>query len=190
AGEFVEFTAAANANALVIRYSLPDAKEGGGTNTSLDLFINGKEVRRLALTSRYSWLYGKYPFSNEPDEGKPRNFYDELRVKDLNIVRGDVIRLQRVVADAAYCIVDLVDLENVPAPLAAPANSLCVLDFGADRNGEIDATNALRKCVGEAQRQGKSVWVPPGEYKLTGEILVQSAVTIQGAGMWHTTFVG
>jgi len=190
AGEFVEFTAAANANALVIRYSLPDAKEGGGTNSSLDLFINGKEVRRLALTSRYSWLYGKYPFSNQPDEGKPRNFYDELRVKDLNIVRDDVIRLQRVAADAAYCIVDLVDLENVPAPLAAPANSLCVLDFGADRNGEMDATDALRKCVAEAQKQGKPVWVPAGDYKVTGEIFVPSSVTIQGAGMWHTNFVG
>ena len=32
AGEYVEFKAAANANALVIRYSLPDSKEGGGTS--------------------------------------------------------------------------------------------------------------------------------------------------------------
>jgi hypothetical protein len=31
AGEYVEFTASSNANALVIRYSLPDSKEGGGT---------------------------------------------------------------------------------------------------------------------------------------------------------------
>jgi hypothetical protein len=32
--------------------------------------------------------------------------------------------------------------------------------------------------------------VPAGDYKLTGEILVPSSVTIQGAGMWHTNFVG
>lgn len=190
AGEFVEFAAAANANALVIRYSLPDSKEGGGTDTSLDLIINGKHVRTLALTSRYSWLYGRYPFSKQPGDGKPRNFYDELRVKDLNIAANDVIRLQRVAADAAYCIVDLVDLENVPVPLTAPAGSLCVLDFGADRNGEIDATSALRKCVAEAQRQSKPVWVPAGDYKVTGEILVPSSVTVQGAGMWHTNFLG
>lgn len=190
AGEFVEFAAAANANALVIRYSLPDSKEGGGTDAGLDLIINGKHVRTLALTSRYSWLYGSYPFSNQPEEGKPRNFYDELRVKGLNIVANDVIRLQRVAADAAYCIVDLVDLENVAAPLAAPAGSLCVLDFGADQKGETDSTSALRRCVAEAQKQGKPVWVPPGDYKLTGEILVPSSVTVQGAGMWHTNFVG
>ena len=189
-GDFVEFTAGANANALVVRYSLPDANEGGGTGTSLDLIINGKHVRTLALTSRYSWLYGRYPFSNQPADGKPRNFYDEVRVKELNIVANDVIRLQRVAEDAAYCIVDLVDLENVPVPLTAPAGSLSVLEFGADQKGEKDATSALRTCVAAAKRQGRTVWVPAGDYKLTGEILVPSSVTVQGSGMWHTTFVG
>ena len=102
AGDFLEFTAEAKANALVVRYSLPDAKEGGGTSAELDLYVNGARVRALALTSRYSWLYGIYPFSNQPAEGKPRNFYDELRVKGLKIGRNDVIRLQRSDADAAY----------------------------------------------------------------------------------------
>ncbi len=189
-GEFVEFTAEAKANALVIRYSLPDAKEGGGTRAELDLYVNGAKVRALVLTSRYSWLYGDYPFSNEPAKGKPRNFYDELRIKGLSIGKNDVIRLQRSDADAAYCIIDLADLEDVPGPLPHPENSLCVLDFGADQKGELDATSALRKCVAEAQKQGRPVWVPAGDYKLTGEILVPSSVTIQGAGMWHTTFVG
>ena len=189
-GEYVEFTAGANANALVVRYSLPDAGEGGGTRAGLDLYVNGQKVRALALTSKYSWLYGTYPFSNQPGQGKPRNFYDEIRVKGMAIGRNDVIRIQRSDADAAYCIVDLVDLENVPAPLPAPANSLCVLDFGADQSGVADATSALRSCVADAQKQKRPVWVPAGDYKLTGEILVPSSVTIQGAGMWHTNFVG
>ena len=190
AGEFVEFTAAANANALVIRYSLPDSKEGGGTSTSLDLYINGERVRVLALTSKYSWLYGKYPFSNQPSDGKPRNFYDELRIKGLNIARNDVIRIQLNTGDASYCIVDLVDLEDIPVSLAAPKNALSILDFGADQYGEKDATDALRRCVTEAQKQSRPVWVPAGDYKLTGEILVPSSVTIQGAGIWQTIFVG
>lgn len=189
-GEFVEFTAASTANALVVRYSLPDAEDGGGTTTSVGLYLNGKLVRTLPLSSRYSWLYGNYPFSNRPAEGKPRNFYDELRVKDLAISRGDVIRLQKTSADASPCIVDFVDLENVPPPLAAPANALSVLEFGADGKGETDDTTALRQCVATAQQQGRIVWVPAGDYRLTGEILVPSAVTIQGAGMWYTTFVG
>jgi hypothetical protein len=190
AKDFVEFTAAADASALVVRYSLPDATEGGGTRSALHLFVNGGLVKTLALTSKYSWLYGKYPFSNRPAEDKPRNFYDELRVKGLRISRGDVVRLQRADADTAYCILDLVDLENIPAPLPEPKNALSVLDFGADPRGENDATSALRACVAEAQKQGKSVWVPAGDYKVTGELRLTSSVTVQGAGMWHTHFVG
>lgn len=190
AGEYVEFTAAAKANAVVVRYSLPDAKAGGGTRTHLDLLVNGTKVRELALTSRYTWLYGNYPFSNDPAQGKPRNFYDEVRVKDVPIARNDVIRLQWASADTAYCILDLVDLENVAKPLMPPANALSLLDYGADRSGAGDATVALRTCVADAARLGRPVWVPAGDYRLTGEILLPSSVTIQGAGMWHTNFVG
>ncbi|MDB6165267.1 MAG: parallel beta-helix repeat [Lacunisphaera sp.] len=190
AGEYLEFTAAANANALVVRYSVPDARDGGGTNSSLTLFIGGKPVRTLALSSHYMWLYGTYPFSNRPGDGKPRNFYDELRVKDLKISPGDVIRLQKTAAADADCFVDLVDLENVPAPLAPPANALSVLEFGAGGKGDTDDTEPLRKCIAAALKRGATVWVPAGDYKLTGDILLPSSVTIQGAGMWHTTFVG
>ena len=190
AAEYVEFTAAANANSLIVRYSVPDARDGGGTNSSLTLFIGGKQIRTLALSSHYMWLYGSYPFSNRPADGKPRNFYDELRVKDLKISPGDVIRLQKTAAADADCFVDLVDLENVPAPLAAPANALSVLEFGAGGKGDTDDTEPLRKCIAAALKRGAIVWVPAGDYKLTGDILLPSSVTIQGAGLWHTTFVG
>ena len=190
AGEYVEFTATSDANALVVRYSLPDSKDGGGTGSSLTLFIGGRQVRTLALSSHYSWLYGTYPFSNRPTDGKPRNFYDELRVKDLKISRGDVVRLQKTAAHEPDCFVDLVDLENVPPPLAAPANALSIREFGAGGKGDTDDAEALRKCIAAAQQQGRVVWVPAGDYRLTGDIFLPSSVTIQGAGMWHTTFVG
>ena len=190
AGEFVEFTAEADANAMVLRYNLPDSAAGGGTQSNLELIVNGQLVRTLPLTSRYAWLYGNYPFSNEPAEGKPRNFFDELRVKELTIAKGDVVRLQKTSADEPPCIVDFVDLEQVAPALTAPANALSVLDFGAGGKGETDDTDALKACIVAAQQQGKVVWVPAGDYKLTGDIVVPSNVTIQGAGMWHTTFVG
>lgn len=189
-GQYVELTAAASSNALVLRYSLPDSDDGMGTASELTLSINGRPVRSLPLSSHYAWVYGVYPFSNRPADGKPRNFYDELRVKGLTIAPGDVIRLEKTSADAPDCIVDLVDLENVPAPLAAPANALSVVEFGAGGNGATDDTAALIRCVAAAASQGRVVWVPAGEYKLTGDIVVPSSVTIQGAGIWHTTFVG
>lgn len=190
AGEFVEFTATGDFDALVLRYSLPDAPTGGGVASKLTLTINGQAVRELALSSRDAWLYGNYPFTNDPQQGKPRNFYDELRLKGLKIARGDVVRLAKGADDGVDCIVDLVDLERMPAPLARPAGSLSAMDFGAGGRGETDDTDALRRCVAEAQRQSGIVWVPAGDYLLTGDIVVPTGVTIQGAGMWHTTFVG
>lgn len=189
-GGFVEFAAGAEANALVVRFSLPDSENGGGVDSSLELFVNGKAVRTLALTSRYSRIYGAYPFAHPPSAGIPRNFYDEIRVRDVPIAQGDVIRLQKNTADGFPCIIDLVDLEKVPAPLAAPANALSVLDFGAGGKGVTDDTAALKTCLAEALKQGRTVWVPAGEYKLTGDIILPSSASIQGAGMWHTTFVG
>ncbi len=193
AGQFVEFTARAAANAIVVRYSLPDAPGGGGTDSTLDLYLNGKLAQKLPVTSRYSWLYGKYPFTNDPKAGRPRNFYDEVRLKNLNIGQGDTVRLQRDDKNAAsYCIIDLVDLENISPPLAVPANSLSITAtrFGAGGTGKTDDTAALRKCIAAAKSEGKTVWLPAGIFKITGDIDLPSNVTIQGAGMWHTTFVG
>jgi hypothetical protein len=191
AGQFVEFIAQSPANAIVVRCSLPDAPGGGGINSTISLYQNGKFVRKLPVTSKYSWLYGRYPFTNNPKAGKPRNFYDEVRLKGLSIITGDVLRLQKDNDDTApYCIIDLVDLENVPPPLTAPPNSLFVTDFGANGKGEADDTTALRNCITAAKKQGKIVWVGAGTFKITGDINVPSGVIIQGAGMWHTTFVG
>ena len=190
-GDYLEFTATQAANALVFRYSLPDAPEGGGVKSGLNLYVNGKLVRTLALTSRYTHLYGNYPFTNRPADGKPRNFYDELRVKGLALAANDVVRVQKCADGDPGVIVDLVDLENVAAPGTAPANALSVRDFGAVGDGLADDTAALRAAVAAAQQQpGKVLWVPAGDYKITGDIVLTAAVTIQGAGMWHTTFVG
>jgi hypothetical protein len=190
AGQWIEFTAAGGANALVVRYSLPDSGQGGGIDSAMDLLVNGTRVRTLELTSRYAWLYGRYPFTNRPSDGKPRNFFDEARAKGLAIAAGDRIRLRWTGAGAAWCAVDLIDLENAPAPLPAPRRALSILDFGADPSGRSDATGALRTCIEAARAEGRPVWVPAGDYRITGEILVPSNVAIQGAGPWHTTFVG
>jgi len=190
AGQFVEFTAVGSANTLVVRFSLPDSPKGGGTESSLTLLVNGKPTRALAISSRNALLYGDYPFSNDPGQGKPRNFYDELRVKDLSIAEGDVVRIEKTSDDGLPCAIDLVDLEQAPASLKAPTESLNVLDFGASGTGQTDDTKALIDCIAAAKAQARIVWVPAGTYKLSGDIILPSFVSIQGAGMWHTTFVG
>lgn len=191
AGQQLEFAAPIACDALVVRYHLPDAPGGGGRVSSVTLSVNGRKVRELALSSRQQWLYGAYPFSNDPRQGKPRNFYDELRVKGIAIARGDVVRLSKTASDGVDCVIDLVDLEVMPPAVVRPAGSLAVSDFGAGGQGVTDDTAALRRAIAAArQRGGGIVWVPAGDYRITGDIVVPSGVTVQGAGMWHTTFVG
>ena len=190
AGDYVEFTSTGEFDAMVLRYSLPDAPIGGGLSTRLGLFVNGERVRELPLSSRNAWLYGAYPFSNHPAQGKTRNFYDELRLKGLKIGKNDRVKLQKIAGDGVDCVVDLVDLERVPPPIKQPEGALSVLDFGAKGDGRSDDTEPLRAVVAEAQKTGGVVWVPAGDYAISGDIVVPSGVTIQGAGMWHTTFVG
>ncbi|MDB5256947.1 MAG: parallel beta-helix repeat [Chitinophagaceae bacterium] len=192
AGQNVSFKSLKKANAIVVRFSLPDSPEGGGTTATLGLYVNGKLVQPLTISSKLSLLYGGYPFSNDPKLGKARNFYDEVRLKDLKINAGDLIKIQRddVKGNTAeYCIIDLVDLEEVAAPLTAPENSLSIMDFkGANFDG--DYTEPLKLCVGKAWESKKSVWIPAGTYKISGEIMVPANMIIQGAGMWHTILVG
>ncbi|HUO97315.1 MAG TPA: glycosyl hydrolase family 28-related protein [Rhizomicrobium sp.] len=190
AGQHIEFKAAAAANTLVVRYSLPDSADGRGIDSTLLVFRNGKPLPPIAITSRFCRLYGDYPFVNDPAAGKPRNFYDDARVKGLTLAKGDVIRLEKPTDAAEYCIIDIVDLEHAPPPLRRPRNSVSLTDFGADRTGESDATAALQACLAAAAAQGRTAWAPPGTYKLTGDVEMPSGVRLQGAGMWHTTFAG
>ena len=193
-GQYIEFTATAPANSIVIRYSLPDKKEGFGKHATLGIYKNGTLVHSCAISSRYSWLYGTYPFTNDPAAAKPRNFYDEIRIKEMPVTKGDVIRIQRddrQEDDAGYCIIDLADLEEIAPPIPAPSNSLSVTDKRFAQSPPMeDYTEAFRKCIVMAAQTGRSVWIPPGTFKITGDIMLPSNITIRGAGMWHSTLVG
>ncbi|EEF60601.1 glycosyl hydrolase family 28-related protein [Pedosphaera parvula] len=188
AGQYVELTAQAAANAMVVRYSIPDSSDGAGIDSTISLYVNGTFIRKVPVTSKYSWLYGGYTFSNNPGDGNARDYYDEARLLNLSINSNDHVRLQVDADDTApYYIIDLVDLENVAPPLPAPPDSRSVLNYGAVGNGIADDTVAIKNCV--AAGPG-IVWVPSGNYLLTNDVDVPSGVTIQGAGMWYTTFVG
>ena len=190
-GQYVQFTAQAAANAIVVRYSVPDTSNGTGTNYTISLYINGTFAGKLPVTSMYSWLYGNYPFANNPAAGSPRNFYDEVRTNGLSINPGDLVRLQKDVTDtASYYVIDLVDLENIAAPITQPANSLSIISYGAGGTGTTDDTTPLVNCISAASSQGKTVWLPAGTYKITSSINLPANLTMAGAGLWYSTLVG
>jgi Pectate lyase superfamily protein len=213
-GQFVEFTLTRPANAITLRYAIPDASTGGGIDAPLTLTLKGKRVSTLTLTSKYSWLYNQYQFSNDPNAGpihpdwwiterdawfgtgitipfRPMHFYDEQRVllgKTYDI--GDKVRLSVPAGtNAAWTIIDLVDFEKVAPPVQNVPHSVSVLDFGADPTGAADSAGAFDAAIVAAKANGRSVFIPAGTYQVNRHIVVDN-VTIKGAGSWWTIIKG
>ncbi len=185
-GDFIEFNAKADANGIVVRYCLPPGTDAA----TLSLYVNGTLRSRLPMTSKYCYVYGKYPFNNNPASGSPRHFWDEVRQMPGQIHAGDTIRLEKDPGDlASQYLIDFIDLEAVPAPLPRPMNSLSVTDFGANAAGQADAHDAFIAAISAAKSTHKTVWIPPGEYQVKGPLQV-SDVAIAGAGMWYSTLRG
>lgn len=216
-GQYVEFTLPAAANALTVRYSIPDAPDGGGITAPLDVTVKGTK-RTMTLTSQYSWLYNQYPFTNDPNADllhpdwwitecacvpaattpapvitkpfRPMHFYDEQRLLlGTTYKAGETIRLTVPKnSRAAWTVIDLLDTEKVGLPhVRLKAANAWV--FGADPTGRKDSAPAIEKAIAFAKKHDLPVYVPPGVYQVNRHIVVDD-VTIEGAGSWYTIFQG
>jgi hypothetical protein len=217
-GQHVEFMLPSAANAITVRYSIPDAATGGGITAPLDVTVNGAHRRTMTLTSRFSWLYNQYPFSNDPNADllhpdwwitecqcvprdttppptivkpfRPTHFYDEQRLRlDRTHRAGDKVRLTVPTGSrAAWTVVDLLDSELVGRPHVNP-RAVNVLLAGADPTGRRDSAGAFDLAIAFAKRHHLAVYVPPGTFQVNRHIIVDN-VTIEGAGNWYTTIKG
>jgi hypothetical protein len=228
-GQYVAFTLTQRANAVTIRYAIPDAATGGGIDAPLIVSgphpnpppqaREGESVRRIALTSKYAYLYNQYPFTNDPNADllhpdwwitecscvpayttprptitkpfRPMHFYDEQRVLLHNTYQaGDVLRLT-VPADstAAWTVIDLVDFQEVADPAPQPPHSVSVTDFGADPGGVRDSADAFDLAIHAAKAEAKTVYIPAGTFQVSRHIVVDD-VTIEGAGSWWSIVKG
>ena len=217
-GQYVEFTLPRSANAITVRYSIPDAPTGGGITAPLAVTVNGGHRTTMTLTSQYSWLYNQYPFSNDPNAEllhpdwwitecgcvpnatnpppaitkpfRPNHFYDEQRLMLGRTYRaGDRVRLTVPGnSNAAWTVIDLLDSELVGPPRVEPF-AVNVLAFGADPSGRRDSADAFDRAIAVAQRTHRKVYLPPGTFQVNRHIVVDN-VTIVGAGNWHTVVKG
>lgn len=167
-GQYLKVELKVPANSIVLRYCIPDSTDGKGLKAPLNLYIDGEKNRSIELTSKYSWSYGTYPWTNVPADGAPHHFFDEVRVMlDKTYPAGTVLKFQKDAAcQAAYYIIDFVELEEVASPHEQPENSLSITDFGAIPNDGVDDTIAFLDCLKEAIKQKKEVWIPAGEFIL------------------------
>jgi Alpha-1,3-glucanase catalytic domain D1/Alpha-1,3-glucanase catalytic domain D2 len=189
--DYVEFTLSAPANALTVRYAVPDGPEGKPVDAKLSVYAQGHRIADLDVTSRYCCYYGRYPFTNNPADGNGHHFFDHARILlDEVLPAGTVVRLMSGPGNSAsWYAIDLVDFEMVPAPLGRPSRSLSVVDFGADPNGELDSRQAFSKAIAAASTSGRPLWVPPGYFRLDGHVQVDR-VEIAGAGPWYSILRG
>jgi hypothetical protein len=197
-GQYVEWVnrTGKNITGLNVRACIPDAAGGGGITATLDLFVNGTFRQAITLSSAQTWGYeGNNHYNQQtqnPADGNPRTFYDDVHflVSGSAIAPGNTFRLQKNSTNAAaFYYIDVIDVEEVPAALGQPANSLSITSYGAVANNSgADNTNAIQNCINAAKAQGKSVWIPAGKFytRSLGSINA-NGVTIEGAGMWHST---
>ncbi|MGW5738663.1 MULTISPECIES: CARDB domain-containing protein [Streptomyces] len=204
-GQFVEFTSTSAANSIVVRNSIPDAPGGGGQEKTLSLYADGKFVQKLTLSSKHSWLYGNTDqpegLTNTPG-GDARRLFDESHaLLTQTYPQGTKFKLQRDAGDdAAFYVVDLVDLEQVAPAASKPAECTSITQYGAIPNDGIDDTSAIQRAVTADQKGDIAcVWIPAGQWRQEQKILTDDPlnrgqfnqvgirdVTIRGAGMWHS----
>src|ERR1700730_13390852 len=156
-GQYVAFTLTQRANAMTIRYAIPDAPAGGGIDAPLRIGVdqngdgntNGHEnthPQTITLTSKYSYLYNQYPFTNDPTAGllhpdwwitecscvpafttppptipipfRPMHFYAEPGVPPHTPSQpGDGVPLTWPAdSNAAWTVIDLADFQYVAGP--------------------------------------------------------------------------
>lgn len=186
-GHYVEFQAAQEANSIVVRYSIPDAPTGGGIESTIGVYVDGEFRTELNLNSAYAWVYGNYPWSNDPKQGSAHRFFDDAHALVGDIPAGSTVRLEVREADnAEYYIIDLIDLEMVAPALEMPDGFLSITDFGAIANDGLDDTAALRSAMEAAKAEDKGVWIPAGTFEVGDGLLILDDITIRGAGKWYT----
>jgi hypothetical protein len=186
-GQYVDFILSKPADAVVVRYSIPDTAGGTVTTAPLSLYANGVKATDLSLTNKYSWLYGAgYYDTNSPSNGPAHHFYDEVRYRNgTTWPAGTVLKLQKDAADtAASYTIDVLDAEQVAPAYTMPSGFVSAADYGVKPGSDVTA--ALNSALSSLSGTGKGLWLPPGTYDISGRVNL-SSVALRGAGEWYTT---
>ena len=185
-GSSVTFQVQKPANALNVRYTIPD-----GTTGQLDVQVNGNSVATLDLNSASSWQYlvGDKEQDSASEGARARFRFDEAHtlLNNVQLQAGDKITLVKKKGDNVAYGIDFIELEEDQGPKAQPENSISITDKGAVANDGQDDSQALLAAIADAQSTGKNVYIPAGQFDLAQKIHVNASnMKISGAGIWHT----
>ena len=182
----VDFTATTAANALDLRFTLPDHTSG-----RVDVRVNNETVATLDLSSETAWQYvGGDHVYDEPGEGTKARFrFDEVHtLLGRQIQKDDHIQIVKVGDDQNAYGIDFIELEQAAPAIERPEGAVSVADYQGAKPGDgVDDSDALIWAMSQAAASSKTVYIPAGTWEFGRKIgLDHSGLTIQGAGMWHT----
>ncbi len=198
-GAYVEWTnnTGGNITAINLRSCIPDAPTGGGITSTLDLYVNGVFRQAFSVNSQQNYCYEGTNYDGQTDknpaDGDPRDFWNDTHAFIVGnpVAPGDTIQFQMDSANTAtFYYIDVVDLENPPAPVTQPANSLSIIGYGAVSNSiGTDNTTAINNCFAAARSQHAIAWIPAGTFYISAIHggLNPTGITIAGAGPWYST---
>ena len=187
----VSFIAQADANAVTVRYTVPDGESG-----KVEVKVNNTVIGTLDLSSKSNWQYlDNYKYHPDakvhdtPAADRLARFqFDEVSqlFKEAHIKAGDKVTITNI--DSTPVGIDLVDLEKAPDAIRQPENSVSITDFGAVANNGSDDYQAFMAAVESAKASKKSVYIPEGQFDFSRPIslYVPDGIKITGAGQWHT----
>ena len=189
----VSFIAQADANAVTVRYTVPDGESG-----KVEVKVNNTVIGTLDLSSKSNWQYldnykyhpdGDVKVHDTPAADRLARFqFDEVSqlFKEANIKVGDKVTITNI--DSTPVGIDLVDLEKAPDAIKQPENSVSITDFGAVANDGSDDYQAFMAAIESAKASKKSVYIPEGQFDFSEQLHIYApeGVKISGAGQWHT----
>ena len=179
----VTFTAKEGADGLTMRYSIKDGDKG-----EVKVYVNGNLMRTFYLdsSSAYQYVDGSNVYDTKAtDHSHARFSFDEVHgFFGVHVNPGDTVTIENNGVELAL---DFVELENVPAPIPQPENSISITDSAYGAKDGQDSTVAFEKALKAAIEQKKTLYIPVGEFKINKKIdFTADGLTVTGAGMWYS----
>ena len=186
----LDFTATSAANALDLRFTLPDHTSG-----KVQVYINNDLAATLTLSSETAWQYVyKESVYDEPTlapgTAHKRFRFDEVHtLLNGQIQKGDHVRIVKVDQNETEYGIDFIELEQAAPAIERPEGAVSIADYNNAQPGDgVADDDALISAMDAAvNTPSKTVYIPAGTWEFSRKIGIDHpGLTSQGAGLWRT----
>ena len=186
----LDFTATSAANALDLRFTLPDHTSG-----KVQVYINNDLAATLTLSSETAWQYVyKESVYDEPTlapgTAHKRFRFDEVHtLLNGQIQKGDHVRIVKVDQNETEYGIDFIELEQAAPAIERPEGAVSIADYNNAKPGDgVADDDALISAMDAAvNTPSKTVYIPAGTWDFSRKIGIDHpGLTFQGAGLWRT----